>query len=179
MVHGQARGTRTWSAHRHGRPRRGDADREAAGDQVHPGPLGQAAGRGLQGHVLHCVHGQGLHLLHPRQASRQAQHPPCWYATDGWQAATFPLKEVDPDNSANYWPYRGYTKAELLRTIRGWRRRAYTHLTGRSINWLAAELWRDAKWVTLLSTGFLSQRGGDHRQPLSQLRAGPAAVQVL
>ena len=70
--------------------------------------------------------------------------------------ATFPLKEVE-DNSANYWPYRGYTKAELLRTIRGWRRRAYTRLTGRSINWLAAELWRDAKWVTLLSTGFLSE----------------------
>ena len=41
--------------------------------------------------------------------------------------------------------------------IRGYKREAYVAIEGRDIKWLKAELWRDGRWVTLISTSFFSK----------------------
>eukprot|EP00966_Prymnesium_polylepis_P214205 4960543-Prymnesium_polylepis.1 len=40
--------------------------------------------------------------------------------------------------------------------IKGFQREAHIALEAGDIQWLRAELWRDAKWVTLISTSFHS-----------------------
>ena len=70
---------------------------------------------------------------------------------------SMPLGEVDADGAANYWPFRGYSKKELEEWERGYARRAYTKLKAGDIDWLMTELWRDARWVTLLGTAYMSE----------------------
>ena len=41
--------------------------------------------------------------------------------------------------------------------VRSYMRQAYVAIEGRDIKWLKAELWRDGRWVTLISTSFFSK----------------------
>lgn len=66
-----------------------------------------------------------------------------------------------PRGDENYWAFRGYTKAELDQYIKGYRLEAFTRLAEGDVAWLKAELWRDAKWVTALSTSFYSKADAD------------------
>ena len=61
-----------------------------------------------------------------------------------------------PNGDGHYWPFRHYSKAELDAHTKGYQREAHVALEAGDIKWLKAELWRDAKWVTLISTSFFS-----------------------
>jgi hypothetical protein len=64
--------------------------------------------------------------------------------------------KVRPRGNAEYWPFRHYSKAEMDLYIRGFRREAHTAVESGDIKWLNAQLWKDAKWVTLITTTFFS-----------------------
>jgi hypothetical protein len=63
--------------------------------------------------------------------------------------------DVDADGAANYWPFRHYSKEEMETYARGYKRTAFSKLAAGDIEWLMAELWADARWVTLLGTNYL------------------------
>ena len=54
-----------------------------------------------------------------------------------------------------------YKRQELDQYIKGYRLEAFTRLEEGDVAWLKAELWRDAKWVTALSTSFYSKADAD------------------
>ena len=61
------------------------------------------------------------------------------------------------------------TRADLDDYERGWKREAYAVLEEggpeSDVSWLKAELWRDARWVTLLATTYHSRHGVTVPQP--------------
>ena len=62
-----------------------------------------------------------------------------------------------PRGAENYWPFGARTKAEASEYVRGSRREAFTKLPAQSrLQYLKAELWLDAVWVTLLATTYFS-----------------------
>lgn len=64
--------------------------------------------------------------------------------------------KVRPRGNAEYWPFRHYSKAEMDLYMRGFRREAHVAVESNDIKWLNAQLWKDAKWVTLITTTFFS-----------------------
>ena len=75
--------------------------------------------------------------------------------SDGMIRAKRPKKT--PRGAAEYWPFREYEKADEGRYEKGWMRCAYTPLIGPSgeeEGHLQAHIWRDNRFVTLLSTTF-------------------------
>ena len=66
-----------------------------------------------------------------------------------------------PNGDANAWPFKGGNKGDLDCYPRGHLREAYTKIKDgkKGLKWLKAELWRDNKWVTLLSSTYHSKGG--------------------
>ena len=66
-----------------------------------------------------------------------------------------------PNGDENAWPFAGGNKADVDCYARGYLREAYTKIRDgrRGLKWLKAELWRDNKWVTLLSSTYHSKDG--------------------
>eukprot|EP00966_Prymnesium_polylepis_P279326 6453171-Prymnesium_polylepis.1 len=71
-----------------------------------------------------------------------------------------------PAGNEHYWPFRHYSKGEMETYIRGFRREAHVAIQAGDIKWLHAQLWRDAKWVTLITTTFFSTANQEVRTSL-------------
>ena len=64
--------------------------------------------------------------------------------------------KLRPRGNEHYWPFRHYSKAEMDAYIRGYRREAHVRIGRGDVKWLNAQLWRDARFVTLITTAFFS-----------------------
>ena len=65
--------------------------------------------------------------------------------------------KLRPMGNEHYWPFRHYSKAEMDTYMRGYRREAHVAVASGDVKWINAQLWKDAKWVTLITTSFFSK----------------------